>query len=72
LGRPDIAEKASLIAPVLVRDIIDTHDDQSHTAHRIAAETEEREQLPERVRSLLGRRDRAIHAWRAAYRNWCE
>jgi len=56
-------------ASQLVRAIIATRDQQPRTAHDIAAGTD-REQLPERVRSLLDRRTHAMHARRAAYCRW--
>jgi len=54
----------------LVRAIIGNRDAQARTAHDIAAETQDRDQLPKRVHSLLDRRDRAVQRRRAAYRNW--
>jgi len=57
-------------AAQLVRAIIATRDQQARTAHGIAAETQDRDQLPDRVRSLLDRRAHAIDRRRAAYRQW--
>ena len=54
----------------LVRGIIANHDEQARTAHDIAAETADREQLPDRVRGLLDRRAHAVRARQRAYRNW--
>ena len=50
----------------LVRAIIASHDEQARTAHDIAAETPDREPLPDRVRWALDRRAKAVHAggWR--------
>jgi len=57
-------------AAQLVRAIIANHNEQARTAHDIAANAD-REQLPDRVRSLLiDRRARAMHARRAAYQDW--
>ncbi|WP_142383352.1 hypothetical protein [Mycobacterium intracellulare] len=47
-----------------VRAIIGTRDGQARTAHDIAAQTEDREQLPEHVQSLPTRRANALHARR--------
>ena len=55
----------------LVRGLIANHDDQARTAHHIAADTTDRDQLPDRVRSLLDRRAAAVHAPTPAYRSWC-
>ncbi|ARV85414.1 relaxase domain-containing protein (plasmid) [Mycobacterium intracellulare subsp. chimaera] len=54
-------------AAQLVRAIIGTRDNQARTAHDIAAQTEDREQLPERVQHLLAGRTHAVHARRTAY-----
>jgi hypothetical protein len=54
------------------RNIIATRDERAPTAHDIAAETPDRGQLPDRVRSLLDRRGSAVHARRTAYRHWHE
>ena len=59
-------------AAQLVRAIIATHDEQPRTAYDIAAETEDRDQLPERVRRLCDRRTSAVHRRNAAYQNWCD
>ena len=56
----------------LVRAIIANHDEQAHTAHDIAAEVQDRDHLPDRVRQLLDRRARAVHRRHAAYQNWCD
>jgi len=53
----------------LARAIIATHDDVPVTAHRVAA-TAPRQLLPDRVASLLGRRDRSIQDRRAAHTKW--
>lgn len=55
-------------AAQLVRTIIANRDDQARTAHDIAAGAEDREQLPQRVRSLLSGRVSAVQRRRAAYR----
>ena len=52
----------------LVRQIIGTRDQQARTAHDIAAQTQDRAQLPKQVRSLLAGRDGAVQRRRAAYR----
>ncbi|BBY14403.1 MobF family relaxase [Mycobacterium marseillense] len=57
-------------AAVLVRHIIGNRDDQARTAHDIAGQTKDREQLPEHVQSLLERRTHAVQARRTAYRHW--
>jgi conjugative relaxase-like TrwC/TraI family protein len=59
-------------AAQLVRAIIANHDEQARTAHHIAADTADRDQLPDRVRRLLDRRTHAVQARRAAYRHWQE
>ena len=59
-------------AAQLVRGIIANHDEQARSAHDIAAHTDDRDQLPERVRRLLDRRTHAVHARRAAYQRWCD
>ncbi|WP_353368910.1 hypothetical protein [Mycobacterium sp.] len=53
-------------AAALVRGIIANHDDRAHTAHDIAADTDQ-ELLPARVASLLERPTHAVQARRAAY-----
>jgi hypothetical protein len=58
-------------AAQLVRAIIANHDQQPRTAHDIA-EAADRDQLPDRVRSVLDRRAGAAHHRRATYRNWCD
>jgi hypothetical protein len=58
-------------AAALLRGIIANHDDRAHTAHDIAADTDQ-ELLPARVASLLERRTHAVQARRAAYRHWQE
>jgi len=55
-------------AAQLVRGILAHRDDQPHTAHHIADQAD-RDQLPERVRDFLDRRDTAAHARIAAYRS---
>ncbi len=61
---------SSAEAAALVRTILATRDDRPHTAHDITANAD-REQLPERVCSLLiDRRVQALHARRTAYRRW--
>ena len=57
-------------AAQLIRNIIANHDDRARTAHDIAAETQDREQLPERVQHLLAGRANAVHARRTAYTRW--
>jgi hypothetical protein len=57
-------------AAQLVRGIIANHDQRAHTAHHIAADTADRQQLPDRVRSLLDRRAHTVRAQQRAYRNW--
>ena len=59
-------------AAQLVRAIIANHDEQAHTAHDIAAEVQDRDHLPDRVRQLLDRRARAVHRRPAAYQNGCD
>ena len=56
-------------AAQLMRAIIATHDEQARTADDIAAETADRDQLPDRVRRLLDRRTGAVQRRRAAYRH---
>ena len=56
-------------AAVLVRGIIGAGDERARTAHDVAAETD-RDQLPDRVASLLEHRTRAVAARRTAYRHW--
>jgi hypothetical protein len=58
-------------AAALLRGIIANHDDRAHTAHDIAADTDQ-ELLPARVASLLERRTHAVQARRATYRHWQE
>ncbi|MBV9320698.1 MAG: hypothetical protein JO106_12455 [Mycobacterium sp.] len=55
-------------AAQLVRAIIANHDEQTRTAHDIAAQTTDRDQLPERVNSLLGRHTDAVRRRQRAYR----
>ena len=45
-----------------MRAIVATHDEQARTADDIAAETADRDQLPDRVRRLLDRRTGAVPA----------
>ena len=56
----------------LVRGIIATDDERPRTAHDIAADTQDRDQLPERVRRLLDRRTHAVQARRSTYQQWCD
>ena len=58
-------------AAQLVRGIIATRDDRARTAHQVAASTD-REDLPDRVRSLSDRRAHAVQSRRTAYRHWHE
>ena len=58
-------------AAQLVRGIIANRGDQAVTAHDIAAQTQDRGQLPERVGRLAARRTQAVAARRTAYRHWC-
>ena len=58
-------------AAQLVRAIIANHDDQACTAHDIAAETPDREPLPDRVRWVLDRRAKAVATRRNHYQAWC-
>ena len=55
----------------LVRGIIAARDDRARTAHQVAASTD-REDLPDRVRSLSDRRAHAVQSRRTAYRHWHE
>ena len=57
-------------AAQLVRVIIANRDTQARTAHHIAMETDDRGQLPDRVRGLLERRTHAAERRQAAYRHW--
>jgi hypothetical protein len=57
-------------ASQLVRAIIATRDERPRTAHDIAAHTEDRDQLPDRVASLLHRHARAVQVRRASYAQW--
>ncbi len=52
----------------LVRAIIGNRDNQARTAHDIAAQTEHRGQLPERVQHLLNRRDNGVRSRQRTYR----
>ena len=56
-------------AGMLVRTIIDTHDDVPVTAHQVAATTP-RHLLPERVTGLLDRRSRAVEDRKTAHAEW--
>jgi hypothetical protein len=58
-------------AAQLMRGIIANHDEQAHTAHHIAAQTSDREQLPDRVQGLLDRRANAVAIRRNHYQAWC-
>ncbi|ASL14550.1 MobF family relaxase [Mycobacterium intracellulare] len=55
-------------AAQLVRSIIGNRDDQARTAHDIAAHTQDRAQLPERVQHLLDRHTNAVQTRRRVYR----
>ena len=55
----------------LVRAVIANHDDQACTAHDIAAETPDREPLPDRVRWALDRCAKAVATRRNHYQAWC-
>jgi conjugative relaxase-like TrwC/TraI family protein len=57
-------------AAQLVRALIANHDTQARTAHDVAAQTQDREQLPERVRGLLERRTHLVYTRQIAYRHW--
>jgi len=59
-------------AAQLVRTIIANRDDQARTAHDIAAHTQDRTQLPQRMQHLLARHTNAVKARRAAYRQSIE
>jgi ATP-dependent exoDNAse (exonuclease V) beta subunit len=54
----------------LVRAIIANHNDQARTAHHIAAQTPDRDQLPDRVQSLLDRRANAVQHRRTLHQTW--
>jgi hypothetical protein len=54
-----------------VRAILANRDDQARTAHRIAAETPDPDQLPDRVQWALDRRATAVHIRRSHYQAWC-
>ena len=58
-------------AAQLIRNIIGTRDERARTAHDIAAETEDRAQLPEHVQHLLAGRANAMRHRRNHYRAWC-
>jgi hypothetical protein len=58
-------------AAQLVRAIIANHGEQARTAHDIAAETPDREPLPDRVRWALDRRAKAVATRRNHYQAWC-
>jgi conjugative relaxase-like TrwC/TraI family protein len=63
-----VARRAtSAQAAHLMRAIIATRDQQARTAHDIAAQAEDRGQLPERVQHLLARQEKAVQRRRAAY-----
>lgn len=53
----------------LVRTVIAHRDEQSHSAHHVAAATDPRH-LPDIVRGLLVRRTRDLHARQRTYRAW--
>lgn len=52
------------------RATIANHDERARTAHDIAADTQDRDQLPDRVRGLLDRRAYALQARRSVYARW--
>ena len=56
----------------LARAIIANHDEQARTAHHIAADVQDRDVLPDRVRSLLDRRANSVRSRQHAYRWWVE
>ncbi|WP_151834971.1 MobF family relaxase [Mycobacterium avium] len=63
-----VARRAtSAQAAQLVRNVIATRDQQARTAHDIAAQAEDRDQLPERMQHLLARQEKAVQRRRAAY-----
>jgi ATP-dependent exoDNAse (exonuclease V) alpha subunit len=57
-------------AAQLLRSVIANHDDQARTAHDVAAETQDRGLMPDRVRRLLDCRARAGGARLCRYRDW--
>ncbi|KPN46516.1 MobF family relaxase [Mycobacterium intracellulare] len=57
-------------AAQLVRTIIANRDERARTAHDIAAHTQDRAQLPQRMQHLLARHTNAVHARRTAYARW--
>ncbi|KQH80821.1 AAA family ATPase [Mycobacterium gordonae] len=59
-------------AAQLVRTIIANRDDQARTAHDIAAHTQDRQQLPERMARFAQRRTQAVAARQKAYRHLCD
>ena len=54
-----------------MRGIIANHDEQTHTAHHIADENTDREQLPDRVQRLLDRRANAVAHPAKPLQAWC-
>jgi len=56
----------------LVRGIIANRDEQARTAHHIAAETPDPDQLPERVQWALDRRANAVRARQRTHRQWVD
>lgn len=56
----------------VARKGIASRDEQTRTAHDLAAQTQDREQLPDRVRRLTARRTQAVARRQKAYRHWCE
>ena len=62
---------AAPAAAQLVRAIIANRGEQARTAHDIAAETPDREPLPDRVRWALDRRAKAVATRRNHYQAWC-
>jgi hypothetical protein len=55
-----------------VRRLIANHDEQVRTAHDLATDIADHQQLPERVRWALDRRTRALHTRQHAYRQWID
>jgi hypothetical protein len=56
----------------LVRAILANRDEQARTAHHIAAETPDPDQLPERVQWALDRRVNAVRARQRTHRQWVD
>jgi conjugative relaxase-like TrwC/TraI family protein len=55
----------------LVRAIIGNRNEQARTAHDIAAQAPDSQQLPERVQHLMERRAKAVHTRRERYQSGC-